>query len=133
MAKIYESVVRPAHGGFGMYELGEAVLTECSTVAEWNRNAMKTNITWRELIVTDSELGYSKTLGAMVDDPCAHAQLIDLEVELDGSVRVWGNQFISAPSEEPSWCTPNPEEYDIDWNGFADAFNNAVARIKESQ
>lgn len=59
---------------------------------------MKTNITWRELIVTDSELGYSKTLGAMVDDPCAHAQLIDLEVELDGSVRVWATNSFPLPA-----------------------------------
>ena len=35
MARVFEGVLIPASGGFGMWEMGEYVATECETIADW--------------------------------------------------------------------------------------------------
>ena len=76
-------------------------------------------ISWRELIVTDTDGDSWQTLGELVDSAPAN---LDNAIIVDGRIDSWCGFFISAPDEDPDWDTPrNP----VDWSGFVSALAKA--------
>ena len=69
-------------------------------------------VTWRELIVTDSDNDECGTLGDIVADNPA---MLDTATIEGGIITVWPYYFIAAPGEDPEWDTPRG---DVDWTGF---------------
>lgn len=83
-------------------------------------------ITWRELIVTNTE-GEQTALGDALEKT---PQLLDSASIENGELQLWGQHYLSAPGEEPEWDTPRVP---VDWTGFEQALTNAriAARIRE--
>lgn len=70
-------------------------------------------MTWRELVVSDSD-GAWGPLGELVEN--APANLDDATIE-HGMIVYWPGMFLAAPGEDPDWDTPRGE---VDWAGFED-------------
>jgi hypothetical protein len=77
-------------------------------------------MTWRELIVTDSDgATWADNLGKLVET--APANLDSATIENDKIV-AWDGLLLSAPGEEPNYDTPSVP---VDWTGLEDALKVA--------
>ena len=75
---------------------------------------------WQDLIVTDAEGNTGETLSSLLN--AAPANMDDLVLADDGSVKEWPGFFLNAPDEDPQWDTPQGE---VDWTGFSEALRRA--------
>jgi hypothetical protein len=68
-------------------------------------------ISWRELIVTNSDDDDNGTLGDIYNDS---PEMLDTATVDGGEITEWPDYYLSAPGTEPDWNIPN----NVDWTGF---------------